>query len=154
LRNEEENDQTHTIQVNEFNKISIADLEKALKTSKNRKAPRIDGINMELLKYGSSTLKNRLIQLLYDIWNVGRIPKEWKQPVINNIYKKGDKSQCTNYTGISLLNSVYKICISILKAKLQPMQENVLTDEQCGFRKGRSCMDAVFTIKQIIEKRI
>jgi hypothetical protein len=32
LRNEEENDQTDTIQVNEFNKISIADLEKALKT--------------------------------------------------------------------------------------------------------------------------
>jgi hypothetical protein len=33
LRNEEESDQTDTIQVNEFNKISIADVEKALKTS-------------------------------------------------------------------------------------------------------------------------
>jgi hypothetical protein len=33
------------------------------------------------------------------------------------------------------------------------MAENILTEEQCGFRKGRSCMDTVITTKQIIKKR-
>jgi len=28
-----------------------------------------------------------------------------------------------------------------------------MVEEQCGFRKGLSCTDAVFTVQQIIEKR-
>jgi len=28
-----------------------------------------------------------------------------------------------------------------------------MVEEECGFRKGRSCADAVFTVQQIIEKR-
>jgi len=28
-----------------------------------------------------------------------------------------------------------------------------MVEEQCGFRKGRSCTDAIFTVQQIIEKR-
>jgi len=28
-----------------------------------------------------------------------------------------------------------------------------MIEEECGFRKGRSCTDAIFTVQQIIEKR-
>ena len=28
-----------------------------------------------------------------------------------------------------------------------------MVEEQCGFRKGRSCTHAIFTVKQVIEKR-
>jgi hypothetical protein len=28
-----------------------------------------------------------------------------------------------------------------------------MVEEQCGFRKGSSCTDAIFTVQQIIEKR-
>jgi len=28
-----------------------------------------------------------------------------------------------------------------------------MVEEQCGFRKGRSCIDAIFTVQQIMEKR-
>ena len=28
-----------------------------------------------------------------------------------------------------------------------------MVEEQCGFRKERSCTDAIFTVQQIIEKR-
>jgi hypothetical protein len=28
-----------------------------------------------------------------------------------------------------------------------------MEEEECGFRKGRSCVDAIFTAQQIIEKR-
>ena len=28
-----------------------------------------------------------------------------------------------------------------------------MVEEQCGFRKGRSCTDAIFTVQQIMEKR-
>jgi hypothetical protein len=29
--------------------------------------------------------------------------------------------------------------------------EEEIVEEQCGFRKGRSCTDAIFTVQQIIE---
>jgi hypothetical protein len=31
--------------------------------------------------------------------------------------------------------------------------EEKMVEEQCGFRKGRSCTDAIFTVQQIIEKK-
>ena len=40
----------------------------------------------------------------------------------------------------------------ILQARLQDLAEEVLPEAQCGFRKGRSCTDMIFTVRQIIEK--
>jgi hypothetical protein len=31
--------------------------------------------------------------------------------------------------------------------------EEEMEEQQCGFRKGRSCVGAIFTAQQIIEKR-
>jgi hypothetical protein len=40
-----------------------------------------------------------------------------------------------------------------LKKKIQLIAETILNEEQCGFLKGRSCVDAIFTLKQILQKR-
>jgi hypothetical protein len=66
----------------------MTDLENALRMPRNRKAPGIDEINMELIKHASINLKERSIQLLNAIWNVGKIPEEWKIARIVNIHKK------------------------------------------------------------------
>ena len=70
-----------------------------------------------------------------------------------NIHKKGSRADCSNYRGISLMNSTYKVYTAIIKSKLQPIAEDFLQEEQCGFRKERSCTDAIFVIKQLMEKR-
>jgi hypothetical protein len=56
-----------------------------------------------------------------------------------------------NYRGISLLNSGYKIYTKIL-ARLKTISEAILLEEQNGFRRGRSCICNVFTLKQTIQK--
>jgi hypothetical protein len=91
LVNEEETYQPDTICLNEYNAINMTDLEKVLRISRNRKALRIDEINIELIKYASIKIEKRLIQLLNDIWNVGKIPEEWKIARIVNIHKKETK---------------------------------------------------------------
>ena len=139
--------------LNEYNQITMEELEIVLKEAKNRKAPGKDNINMELWKYGGKRLKLRMLQLMNDIWNSGKLPEEWSEATVINIHKKGNKNECKNYRGIALLNTAYKIYASIIKKKLQPIAETIIGEEQNGFREGRSCTDASFTIKQIVEKR-
>ena len=47
------------------------------------------------------------------------------------------------------------MCIrdSIITTRLQNIAETLLEEEQHGFRIGRSCIDCIFTIQQVIEKR-
>jgi sorting nexin-29 len=69
--------------------------------------------------------------------------------VVIPIFKKGNRKDCDNYRGISLLNSGYKI---YAKNILNKYYDNIIGEEQNGFRKGRSCCDGYFTMKILIEK--
>jgi len=50
------------------------------------------------------------------------------------------------------LPTVYKLFANIIKNRLNEHGEDEMVEEQCGFRKGRSCTGAVFTVQQTIEK--
>jgi sorting nexin-29 len=62
------------------------------------------------------------------------------------------RSNCENYRGISLPNVGYKIYAKIINKRLQTISDTPLLEEQNEFRPGSSCIDNVFTAKQIIEK--
>jgi hypothetical protein len=53
---------------------------------------------------------------------------------------------------MSLLNVTYKVFTTILAKYIEPFAENILGEYQCGFHKGHSTMDHIFTIWQILEK--
>jgi len=59
--------------------------------------------------------------------------EEWKEPIIVPIYKKGDKTNCSNYRGISLLSSTYNILSNILLSRLTPYAEEITGGNQRGF---------------------
>jgi hypothetical protein len=74
-----------------------------------------------------------------------------KKFIIVQIYKKGDKSDCSNYCGMSLL-SAYKILSSIL-SRLSPYIDEIIEVHQYGFRCNRSTTDQIFCIRQILQKK-
>jgi hypothetical protein len=45
---------------------------------------------------------------------------QWKQSIFVPIHKKCDKNECSNYRGISLLPTSYKILSNILLSRLIP----------------------------------
>lgn len=63
------------------------------------------------------------------------------------------QNECNNYRGISLLNSVYKIFSKVLLNRPTPYAEECLGEYQRGFRKGRSTIEQLSIIAQIIEKK-
>ena len=85
-------------------------------------------------------------------WKLGKTPRDWQTGVIIPIFKKGDRKQCTNYRGISLLSLPGKVYAKCLERKCREIVESKLEDGQCGFRPGRSTTDQIFTLKQIFEK--
>jgi hypothetical protein len=82
------------------------------------------------------------------IWNKEELPEEWKESVIVPIYKKGDKTDCSNYRGISRLSTTYKILPNILLSRLTPYAEEIIGDHQCGFQHSRSTTGHIFSIHE------
>ena len=120
---------------------------------KNNKSPGIDQIPAELIKAGGSTIRGEIHKLIISVWNKEELPDDWKESIIVPIYKKGDKTDCNNYRGISLLPTTYKVLSNILLSRLIPYAEEVIGDHQCGFRSNRSTTDHIFCIYQILEKK-
>jgi len=92
---------------------------------KNHKSPGIDQIPAESIKAGGRTICCAIHKLI-SIWNKEELPEEWKESIIVSIYKKGDKIDCNNYRGISLLPTTYKILSNILLSRLIPYAEEVI----------------------------
>jgi hypothetical protein len=65
----------------------------------------------------------------------------------------GDKTDCNNYHGISLLSPSYKILSNTLLSRLSPYIHEIIGDHQCGFLCNRSTTDQIFCIHQTLEKK-
>ena len=81
------------------------EVEMAIEKLKRHKSPGIDQIPAELIKAGGRTIRSEIHKLINSIWNKEELPEQWKESIIVPIYKKGDKTDCSNYRGISLLST-------------------------------------------------
>jgi hypothetical protein len=75
--------------------------------------------NSELYQYAPEEFKLRLLPFLNDIYRDNCLPNEWRNAVINPIFKKGNRKEPKNYRGTSILNTCYKIYSKILNMELQ-----------------------------------
>jgi hypothetical protein len=53
-------------------------------------------------------------KLINSVGNKEELPDQWKEFITATVHKKGDKTDCNNYCGISLLPTSYKILSHIL----------------------------------------
>ena len=96
---------------------------------------------------------NLLKEMVLDFWQSGKTPSEWEKGLLKILPKKGDLGLPGNHRGIMLLEIAYKIVANLLRKRLLPIEEALDHESQCGFRPGRGCTDAVFTIKMALKKR-
>lgn len=85
-------------------------------------------------------------------WSTENIPTDLIDPNITILYKKGDRSHCGNYRGISLLSVVGKVFADIILQRLKNLAELIYAHSQSGYRSGRSTIDGIFTLRQLMEK--
>jgi hypothetical protein len=131
---------------------SVSEVEVAIGKQKRCKSPGVDQIPVELMQAGGETLRSEIRKLIKLIRNKEELPHQWKESVVVPIHERGDKSDCNNYRGISLLSTSYKILSHILLARQTPCADEIIGDHQCGFRRIRSTTDHIFHIRQVLEK--
>ena len=129
------------------------DLSKAIDKLAPGKAPGSDEIPPDLIKQCKTVLLEPLYDQLCKCWVEGEVPQDMRDTKIVTLYKnKGDRSDCNNYRGISLLSIVGKIYARVLLERLHKLAERVYPESQCGFRSGRSTIDMIFSMRQLQEK--
>jgi hypothetical protein len=80
------------------------------------------------------------------------LPDQWKERIIVPIHKKGDKTHCNNYRGISPLSTSYKMLSNMLFSMLSPYMDEMIGDHQCGVWHNGSPTHKTFCIHQILKK--
>jgi hypothetical protein len=124
--------------------ILEVEVEHALRSLKPHKAPGPDSIFNETFKYICS-LSLTEITAFYNICLLsGKFPSLWKNANLKLLYKnKGDSDDMNNYRGISLSNSIYNLLDRIMKNRLYAALAEEIPENQFGFVRGRSTIQAI-----------
>jgi hypothetical protein len=112
---------------------SVSEIEAASGKLKRYKSPGVDQIPAELFQAGGKTLHLEIHKLIKLIWNKEELPHHWKESIVVPVHKKDDENDCSNYSGISLLSTLYKILSNILLRRLTPHENEIIGDHHCVF---------------------
>nr|VZH99913.1 unnamed protein product [Spirometra erinaceieuropaei] len=133
---------------------SLQEIVRAVQQLSSGKAPGSDAIPTEVYKHGGPQLMDHLTALFQEMWRQGEVPQDFKDATIVHLYKrKGNRQVCDNHRGISLLNIAGKIFARILLNRLNNhLEQRLLPESQCGFRRHRGTTDMIFAARQLQEK--
>ena len=127
---------------------TLEELGKAIDSLACGKAPGTDGIPPDLVKCCKTTLLQPLHDVLCQCWIEGGVPQDMRDAKIVTLYKnKGERSDCNNYRGSSLLSIVGKVYARVVLARLQQVRERAYPESQCGFRAEHSTVDMNFSLR-------
>lgn len=123
-----------------------------LNNAKLNKAPGQDRISYEFYKFSPSCFLYEVLSLLNRIFLHEDIPSSFRSSIIIPLYKKGDVNNVTNYRGLSLLDTLYKVFTGIILNRINSWIEcnDILNEYQAGFRKGYSTVDNIFNLTSIV----
>ena len=98
----------------------------AINRLKNNKAAGADGLQAELFKTGGQMLVRSMHQLISTTWVEECMSNDWNLSILCPVHKKGNKTICANYRGISLLPIAYKVLSSVMCKRLKPMVIDII----------------------------
>jgi hypothetical protein len=132
-------------------RIQEAEVRETLKRMKGGKAMGPDGIPIEVWRGLGDRAIVWLTKLFNLIFRSNKMPEEWRRSTLVPIFKnKGDVQSCTNYRGIKLMSHTMKLWERVIEHRLRRLTS--VTKNQFGFMPGRSTMEAIFLVRQLMER--
>ena len=121
---------------------------------KNFKSPYIDGFTVEFYKFLWTDIKIPLVKCLNESLDKGKCSTSQRQGLITCIPKEGkSKFYLKNWRPITLLCVDFKIAsASILANRVKPILQNIISQTQKEFLKGRYIDECTRIIDDLIDK--
>ncbi|KAL4516812.1 hypothetical protein Ndes2437A_g00934 [Nannochloris sp. 'desiccata'] len=131
--------------------LTLEETVAAIKKLKNRKALAPNGVSNEMLKYATPEAHLLLYRIISKVWQ-SSLPDLSKVMDLISLPKKGDVAFAKNRRGIQISCKLYQLKSLILARRMLCYNEELILDEQAGFRMGRSCTDQRFTLQCILDQ--
>ena len=124
------------------------ELMKIIRNLKVHKPHGHDDISMRMIKICDKSILKPLILLFENSIKSSYYPDIWKKSNIIPVHKKNDKQLVNNYRPISLLPIFGKIFEKIIFNRIYNFlsEENLLNNNQSGFRPSDSCVNQLLSI--------
>ena len=101
------------------------------------KSPGLDGLPVEFYQKFWKELEDFFVILIDTIYTEGQLSNTQRKSVMTLLYKKGDKTNISNYRPLSLTGTDYKIIAFVLAERLQKVIHKLINSDQSGYIKGR-----------------
>ncbi|CAG7726893.1 unnamed protein product [Allacma fusca] len=136
--------------------FAINELKDSLSSLSIGKSPGPDYIPNVLLKNLPDNMLSALLEIFNKALLSGNSPVVWSAIEMVMIFKKGERELPINYRGIALINTITKLFTSMLCRRITSWAEsnNKLPESQAGFRKGRGCLNQIFTRMAVIQIKL
>jgi hypothetical protein len=112
-------------------------VKKAIQEMRNKKATEDDDVPGDVLKlFGEGGLKI-MTKLINTIYETGEWPKDFKEVTMIALNKKPQATKCSDHHTISLIAPTATIVAKILRRRTEKKTEDVLGEDQFGFRRRK-----------------
>jgi len=95
-----------------------------------------------------------LTKLSNTIYNTGEWSQDFTEVTVIALKKKTKATKCSDYLTISLIAHTAKIIAKILRGRIEKKIEDVLGEEQFGFRRGEGTRNAIGMMRIIAERTL
>ena len=137
-----------------FASITAEELHVCIKKLKRGKSPGIDGVSADMVIDGGDLMHDCLLQL-FNRMLVTSFPECLSVGMITAVFKSGEKSDMSNYRGITVGPVFAKLFAMIIERRLASWAEEhgVKARGQAGFRKNYRTTDNIFVLRSLIDKQ-
>ncbi|KAG0729173.1 Transposon TX1 uncharacterized protein [Chionoecetes opilio] len=133
---------------------SLDEVREAVAKLRGGKAAGVCNISAELLKARGEAMTRGLHAVLTAVWQSGTIPPDWKRGLVVPIWKgKGDRQDCNNYRGITLLSVPGKVLAHLLLTRIRSHLVKYQRPQQSGFTPGKLTTDRILALRVLVERR-
>lgn len=136
--------------------VNCEELIKKIRNLKNKKSCGYDGMSSIVIKHIAEAIQGPLLFLINKSLSDGVFPDRLKRAHVKPIHKRDNKLDVSKYRPISLLPVLSKLFEKTMADQLRIFlcTQNILANEQFGFQKDMSTMDAIFEMTDYIAEAL
>ena len=136
--------------------VNVHEIHKILKTLPLWSSPGPDGIPNHFLINAVEVLGVVLRRFFQFLFDNGVMPSDWCLANVTPVFKKGNRTLCSNYRPISLTSTCCKVAERVLKSNILKFIEenNLLSSTQHGFLPRRSCLSSLLQFFEFLTSNL